>query len=368
MKIYYKNIVLRDMKESDINDEIRWNTVETDWAHWDAPWESEPDLLTFDPEKHREKELIKLSKPLEKLRRGFEIDTAEGTHIGSLNSYMINGEFEWTPINKAKPGEKLLRTIGIDICESSFCEKCFGTNALAAFIDYYLKNGETELYCQTWSGNIRMIRLAEKLGFEVCRRRIDFRHVHGKDYDGLTFRLNNEKFNELFKKDLSGTVTLRETEKDDLTDLKALWADGDVMKFVGFPDGLKQTDKEMAEWYGWICSKRPVLNHYSVFEGSSYCGETFYKIDGNHGNSAALDIKLFKFARGRGIASKVLSYAVEEAFENGAEKVWVDPNPDNKKAMALYERLGFVKRKMPDYLVEDGGEGAVYMELCKMNE
>ena len=52
-------------------------------------------------------------------------------------------------------------------------------------------------------------------------------------------------------------------------------------------------------------------------------------------------------------------------FENGAEKVWVDPNPDNVKALALYERLGFVRRKMPDYLMDGEEITSVYMELCK---
>ena len=137
---------------------------------------------------------------MEDPRWGFEIDTREGTHIGSLSSYMINGEFEWTPVKKSKPGEKLFRAVGIEICESSFCEKGLGTNALAAFIDYYLGCGEEDIYTQTWSGNIRMVKLAEKLGFEVCRRRENIRHVRGKDYDGLTFRLSKDKFYEFIKK------------------------------------------------------------------------------------------------------------------------------------------------------------------------
>lgn len=194
MKIEYKNIVLRDMTEADIEDDIRWNTVETDWAHWDAPWESEPELLTFDAEKYRQKELDRLTKPPEDIRWGFEIDTADGIHIGAVNSYMINSDYEWTPSSKAKHGEKLFRTVGIDICESTLCGKGFGTSALAAFILYCIENGETEIYTQTWSGNTRMVRLAEKLGFEVCNREVNFRHVRGKDYDGLTFRLNPEKF------------------------------------------------------------------------------------------------------------------------------------------------------------------------------
>ena len=37
MELKYQNIVLRDMEERDIGDEIRWNTVQTQWALWDAP-------------------------------------------------------------------------------------------------------------------------------------------------------------------------------------------------------------------------------------------------------------------------------------------------------------------------------------------
>ena len=107
---------------------------------------------------------------------------------------MINENYEWTPVKNAKTGEKLLRTVGISICESSFCEKGLGTKALAAFINYYFENGEEEIFCQTWSGNIRMVKCAEKLGFEVCMRKKDLRFVRGEHYDGLTFRLNKENF------------------------------------------------------------------------------------------------------------------------------------------------------------------------------
>lgn len=160
-------------------------------------------------------------------------------------------------------------------------------------------------------------------------------------------------------------ITIKETTKENLADVKALWADGDVMKFVGFPDGLHETDESMNDWFDWISSGRPAVNHYSVFEDSVYCGETFYSIDSEHDNSASLDIKLFKFARGRGIAAKALSYAIEKAFENGAKKVWVDPNPNNIKAIALYERLGFARKPMPDYLINEDGVTSVYMELSR---
>ena len=67
--------------------------------------------------------------------------------------------------------------------------KGVGTNALRAFMNYYFENGVDELYTQTWSGNIRMLRCAEKLGFLECNRNIGTREVDGQKYDGLTFRL-----------------------------------------------------------------------------------------------------------------------------------------------------------------------------------
>ena len=157
----------------------------------------------------------------------------------------------------------------------------------------------------------------------------------------------------------------RETTAGDIKNVQRLWADGDVMKFVGFPDGLAETDEEMQNWFRWIESGRPGLNHYSIFEDGKYCGESFYKIDGEH-QSAALDIKLFGFARGRSIAAAGLSHAIEEAFRNGAETVWVDPDPENTKAIALYTRLGFRQKDFPDYLIgEDEEPISIYMERHK---
>ena len=144
--------------------------------------------------------------------------------------------------------------------------------------------------------------------------------------------------------------------------MRKLWADGDVMKYAGLPDGLQQTQEDMTRWYKWVQSSRPRLNHYCVFEDGVYCGETFCKIDEKCDNSAAPDIKLFAFARGRGIASKALSFAIEEAFSNGASKVWIDPNYLNQKALRLYERLGFVCRPMPEDLRESEEITSVYME------
>ena len=163
------------------------------------------------------------------------------------------------------------------------------------------------------------------------------------------------------------SIMIRQTGPDDLAQTMALWNDGDVMKFVGFPDGLGYTMRQMERWLKWIETGRPMRNHYSIYEETlGYCGETFYSIDAEHGNAGAMDIKLFRKARDRGIAKAALAYAIGQAFQNGACCVWVDPNPENEKALRLYRGLGFVERVTPGYLLEDTahtGCDSVYMEI-----
>lgn len=193
-EILYRDIVLRDMKESDIEDEIRWNTVETGWALWDAPWEMEVELLKFDPKAYRQSELKNLKSPKDEPRWGFELDTAEGIHIGSVNSYLIDENWEWIAFKEVKAGQKVYRTLGIEINDSHFWGRGLGTQALAAFAKHFIDNGISELCLQTWSGNIRMIRVAEKVGFVECNRNVGNRLVRGGAYDGLTFKLDLDRF------------------------------------------------------------------------------------------------------------------------------------------------------------------------------
>lgn len=193
-EIRYRDIILRDMREADIEDDIRWNTVETEWALWDAPWEMEVELPKFNAEVYRTEQLETLKKPLDNPRWGFELDTSGGVHIGSVNSYMIDENWEWIRYNDIQAGQKVFRTIGIEICNSSYWSKGLGTQALAAFIRYHLNNGCTDICLQTWSGNTRMLRSAEKLGFVICHRERGNRSVRGEIFDGLTFRLNLDNF------------------------------------------------------------------------------------------------------------------------------------------------------------------------------
>ncbi len=188
MEIKFENIILRDMIQSDIEDYVRWFTVEREWENWDAPWEKED--TTEEAEREGWTKYYESVKELpDDVRRWkFEIEW-NGRHIGWVSSYAITASYEWIASSDIKEEQKVYRAIGADICESDVWGKGAGTDALHAFIKYYLEDGVSELYTQTWSGNTRMIRCAEKLGFVECNRYVGIREVEGKTYDGLTFRL-----------------------------------------------------------------------------------------------------------------------------------------------------------------------------------
>lgn len=165
----------------------------------------------------------------------------------------------------------------------------------------------------------------------------------------------------------TGSIEIRQTREEDLPFLQALWADGDVMRFVGFPNGLKMTLDEMRHWLQRIEQGRPMCDHYSIYENKMYCGETFYQVDIRHDHLASLDIKLFSEFRGRGIAYRSLRFAIEKAFANSAGKVYVDPSRENSKALRLYEHLGFTEAPMPAHLLADleQPERHLYLEIDK---
>lgn len=197
LRIDFKDIFLRDYIISDIEDDIRWMTTEIEWHDWDAPWEKE-DLKKFNADEFREKKMkgLKGISDGEILRTKFEICTQEGIHIGGCNSYLINDEYEW--IHKTGDSDGY-RTIGISICESKYWNKGFGTQILLAFIKYFLDYGINEIYTQTWSGNYRMVNLAEKIGFVECQRERGSQIIGDNSYDGLTFRLDIERYNKFYK-------------------------------------------------------------------------------------------------------------------------------------------------------------------------
>ena len=187
MEIRYEDILLRDYRQSDIEDEIRWMNEETAWMVADMPWET---VEPVDPEKLREEMTAMLSgMPQDAIRWRLEIEK-DGTHIGFVSSYYLGEDYRpisWETLSEDTPE---IRALGIEICEPAYWGRGIGTKTLSAFMDDYRDHGETRFALETWSGNVRMLGCAEKLGFREAKRERDAHQVGGQGYDALVLERN----------------------------------------------------------------------------------------------------------------------------------------------------------------------------------
>ena len=156
-------------------------------------------------------------------------------------------------------------------------------------------------------------------------------------------------------------IKINETERKDLNNIMTLWNNGEVMKYVGFPEGLNITFERLNKWYDYM-KLQTNSKHYSIYdEEKGYCGEAFYSYDELH-DLASLDIKLFPFAQGGGIGYLGLKHSINELFANtNASRCYVDPHSENIKAWKLYDKLGFECKSRPSHLEP----APTYLELSK---
>ncbi|MBE5801007.1 MAG: GNAT family N-acetyltransferase [Clostridiales bacterium] len=188
-----ERLILRDFEKSDIAKRIYWETVETEWQKWDAPWEHQ----SFTEEQKRAESASFITgleafaeriaaKSDADMRYSFQIDLKEtGEYIGWISCYCIDAEYNYTD------GDGHY-AFGIDIPGMAHRGKGYGKEAFAAAIQYLFSCGMTEVYTQTWSGNKPMVALAASIGFQEVMRKKDFRTVDNTKYDAITFVLRNE--------------------------------------------------------------------------------------------------------------------------------------------------------------------------------
>ncbi len=133
-------------------------------------------------------------------------------------------------------------------------------------------------------------------------------------------------------------VRLRPVAETDLDFLQALWNDGEVMRHVGFPDGLEMTADKMASWWDgchrWSATHLIVENRQGEQVGESGWG--FDNLPG------MLEIKLARPHWGRGYAIDALGALIDHVRNHTAiGQLFVTPHPDNLAAQRLYRRVGF---------------------------
>jgi RimJ/RimL family protein N-acetyltransferase len=110
--------------------------------------------------------------PLEP-RAGLEIETAQGRHIGWVNSYWVEEGSRW-------------RDCGIVIAEQEAWGQGLGREAFALWAGYVFDAWELpRVGMGTWSGNERMLRVAARVGMREEARFANARLVEGQRYDAV---------------------------------------------------------------------------------------------------------------------------------------------------------------------------------------
>ncbi len=171
-----ERILLRDRLHKDVDAYLRWMS-EGQWREYDAPWE----LASAETEEERTALRVKFLARCENLdtpRDSAIISTPEGRALGWLVRYLRRQGMDDTWF------------LGIDICEDDHLERGIGAEALGLWIDYLFSESKVnKLALDTWSFNLRMMRVAEKLGFTLEGRRREEIQWKGEWLDRMEYGL-----------------------------------------------------------------------------------------------------------------------------------------------------------------------------------
>jgi RimJ/RimL family protein N-acetyltransferase len=179
MQLAGKRLTLRDIETKDRPSLIHWLQPDHEWHKTNGPYypkaqaEEIPGIvdnwLTADLPDLRQRMLI--------------VNNETDQLIGMVNRYWISKETHWP-------------ALGIMLFDSAVWGKGLGYEALGLWCEYLLETNPlfVRLDLRTWSGNIGMIKLAEKLGFmrEATFRKA--RIVEGAYYDGLGYGILRDEW------------------------------------------------------------------------------------------------------------------------------------------------------------------------------
>jgi putative hydrolase of HD superfamily len=114
-------------------------------------------------------------------------DRETGVFRGMVSRYWESEETKWL-------------SLGITIYDPAYWSGGIGFEAFGLWSDYVLRQMPelVRVGLGTWSGNVRMMRLAEKLGFvqEACFRKA--RIVRGEYYDSVGYGVLREEWEALY--------------------------------------------------------------------------------------------------------------------------------------------------------------------------
>ena len=165
-----QKISLKEATQQDIEELYYWKYEEKEQEakKWNGPYIPEPKMTKEEFTKSWENNYEVVPNIPNTL-----IILVEDKLIGTVGSYWIDRNTNW------------LET-GIVIYDKNYWNGGYGTEAYKLWIDFLFRTtGLHRLGMSTWSGNVRMIKVAEKIGMKEEARVRQARMVDGKYFDAI---------------------------------------------------------------------------------------------------------------------------------------------------------------------------------------
>jgi RimJ/RimL family protein N-acetyltransferase len=180
------NLVLREIEVKDLDDYLYWNHPSREFHKYNGPYYG----------RRNEKELEKYIEELRVSLVNGEKDVLKNKKIiADEETDEIIGQVNWY----WKSQETLWLEVGIVIFNENYWGKGIGYNALRLWINKIFEESPEliRIGLSTWSGNLRMMKLAEKLGLKKEAVYRKARIVDNEYYDSLSYEILKEEWKKL---------------------------------------------------------------------------------------------------------------------------------------------------------------------------
>lgn len=179
-------LILRDLEIKDLEDYFYWNHPSREFHKFNGPYYG----------KCSEVELRKYIEGLKSsLLKGEKNVLKNKKIIANKETNEIIGQVNWY----WKSQETLWMEVGIVIFNENYWGYGIGYKALKMWIDEIFDGNPqlVRLGLSTWSGNLRMMRLAEKLGLRKEAVYLKARIVNNQYYDSVSYGILKEEWQNL---------------------------------------------------------------------------------------------------------------------------------------------------------------------------
>ncbi|WP_323702923.1 GNAT family protein [Mammaliicoccus sp. Dog046] len=175
------NLYLSELSESDLKEYYYWKYIDAEQQakKWNGPYIKE-ETYSF-----------------EQFKRNYNTNKFLYNHVHSCLAIKYKDEFIGVVTAYWKDPYSKWIECGIVIYKNNNWEKGLGSQIFSDWIDHLFTNTDTNrIGISTWSGNIRMIKVANKIGMVEEARIRQGRIVRGQSYDAIQMGILKEEWQE----------------------------------------------------------------------------------------------------------------------------------------------------------------------------